>query len=87
MLAIIGPPAEPIWCAGCGHFGVQGSLVRALDTLAIERHQVPIALSYSMQLQCRGRHNPVGALMKLQGSPVSAATRSATAETPSVSVA
>ena len=36
------PPAEPIWCAGCGHFGVQGSLVRALDTLAIERHQVMV---------------------------------------------
>jgi 2-oxoglutarate ferredoxin oxidoreductase subunit beta len=28
-------PADPIWCAGCGHFGVQGSLARALDTLRI----------------------------------------------------
>jgi 2-oxoglutarate ferredoxin oxidoreductase subunit beta len=28
-------PAEPIWCAGCGHFGVQASLRRALDTLGI----------------------------------------------------
>ncbi len=28
-------PAEPIWCAGCGHFGVQSSLQRGLETLRI----------------------------------------------------
>jgi 2-oxoglutarate/2-oxoacid ferredoxin oxidoreductase subunit beta len=32
-------PAEPIWCAGCGHFGVQSSLQRALETLRIEPSQ------------------------------------------------
>ena len=32
-------PAEPIWCAGCGHFGVQSSLQRAFETLGIEPHQ------------------------------------------------
>ncbi len=36
------PPAEPIWCAGCGHFGVQASLDRALDTLGIPRHETII---------------------------------------------
>lgn len=29
-------PAEPIWCAGCGHFGVEASLVKALQVLRIE---------------------------------------------------
>ena len=28
-------PAVPIWCAGCGHFGVQSSLQRALRALDI----------------------------------------------------
>jgi 2-oxoglutarate ferredoxin oxidoreductase subunit beta len=38
MTATYGP-AEPIWCAGCGHFGVQASLHRALETLRIEPAQ------------------------------------------------
>lgn len=28
-------PRPPIWCAGCGHFGVQGALVAALRRLEI----------------------------------------------------
>ena len=28
-------PKTPIWCAGCGHFGVQGAIARALRELAI----------------------------------------------------
>jgi 2-oxoglutarate ferredoxin oxidoreductase subunit beta len=35
-------PAEPIWCAGCGHYGVQNYLERALDELAIPPYQVMI---------------------------------------------
>ncbi len=33
-------PAQPIWCAGCGHFGVQAALIRALDDLGIRPHEV-----------------------------------------------
>jgi len=36
------PPAEPIWCAGCGHFGVQGALARALRDAAVPVDQVMI---------------------------------------------
>ena len=32
-------PAEPIWCAGCGHFGVAGALARTLSDLAIPREE------------------------------------------------
>lgn len=35
-------PALPIWCAGCGHYGVQSSLVRALNALRIPAHQVMV---------------------------------------------
>ena len=35
-------PAEPIWCAGCGDFGVQGALERALIDLNIAKHDVTI---------------------------------------------
>ena len=35
-------PAEPIWCAGCGDFGVQSALASALDTLGIAAHDVMI---------------------------------------------
>jgi len=31
-------PARPIWCAGCGDFGVQQALENSLDTLGIETH-------------------------------------------------
>lgn len=35
-------PRPPIWCAGCGHFGVQGALRSALHQLAIPAEQVLI---------------------------------------------
>jgi len=35
-------PAQPIWCAGCGDFGVQGALERALIDLNIAKHDVMI---------------------------------------------
>lgn len=34
------PPAEPIWCAGCGHFGVEASLEGAIRDLDIPGHDV-----------------------------------------------
>jgi len=33
---------DPIWCAGCGHFGVQGALGYALEQLTIPAHQTLI---------------------------------------------
>ena len=35
-------PAEPIWCAGCGHFGVQGAIEGAIAQLAIPKHDIII---------------------------------------------
>ena len=35
-------PARPIWCAGCGDFGVQSALVNALDHLGIAAHDVMV---------------------------------------------
>lgn len=34
--------AEPIWCAGCGHFGVEGALRNALATLNVPRSETLI---------------------------------------------
>ena len=34
--------AEPIWCAGCGHFGVEGALRNALATLDVPRSETLI---------------------------------------------
>ncbi len=31
------PTAEPIWCAGCGHFGVESALRHALSALDVPR--------------------------------------------------
>ena len=31
-------PGQPIWCAGCGHYGVQGALKYALKALDIPAH-------------------------------------------------
>lgn len=33
------PIADPIWCAGCGHYGVQGALLAALTALDVPRHE------------------------------------------------
>ena len=35
-------PAAPIWCAGCGHFGVQAVLSRAIAELGIPSHDVMV---------------------------------------------
>jgi 2-oxoglutarate ferredoxin oxidoreductase subunit beta len=35
-------PAYPIWCAGCGHYGVQSALSASLDSLEIPKHEVMI---------------------------------------------
>jgi len=32
-------PAQPIWCAGCGHFGVQAALLGALTDLGIPKEE------------------------------------------------
>ena len=34
------PPAAPIWCAGCGHYGVQAVMLGALRALDIPAHEV-----------------------------------------------
>jgi 2-oxoglutarate ferredoxin oxidoreductase subunit beta len=55
-------PARPIWCAGCGDFGVQQALENSLDTLGIETHDTMvvagIGCSGSLQnnLKCYGYH-------------------------------
>lgn len=33
------PIKDPIWCAGCGHFGVLSALDGAFDRVGIERHE------------------------------------------------
>jgi 2-oxoglutarate ferredoxin oxidoreductase subunit beta len=35
-------PARPIFCAGCGHFGVQAALEGAVDDLGIPRHDLMV---------------------------------------------
>jgi 2-oxoglutarate ferredoxin oxidoreductase subunit beta len=35
-------PAIPIWCAGCGHFGVQAAMNGAIRTLEIPPHETMI---------------------------------------------
>ncbi|QBI19923.1 2-oxoacid:ferredoxin oxidoreductase subunit beta [Egibacter rhizosphaerae] len=35
-------PAAPIWCAGCGHFAVQGAIESALARLDLPPHEVVI---------------------------------------------
>jgi len=35
-------PIEPIWCAGCGHFGVRNALLNALSELNIKSHETMI---------------------------------------------
>jgi 2-oxoglutarate ferredoxin oxidoreductase subunit beta len=35
-------PRPPIWCAGCGHFGVQAALTAALRDAGVPAHQVLI---------------------------------------------
>ena len=55
-------PARPIWCAGCGDFGVLQALVNALDELGVPPHKrmviAGIGCSGSLQnnLSCYGYH-------------------------------
>ncbi len=55
-------PARPIWCAGCGDFGVQQALENGLESLGIEAHDAMvvagIGCSGSLQnnLKCYGYH-------------------------------
>ena len=30
---------HPIWCAGCGHFGVQGAILHAMKEVGVELHE------------------------------------------------
>jgi len=55
-------PARPIWCAGCGDFGVLQALVNALEELGVPPHKrmviAGIGCSGSLQnnLSCYGYH-------------------------------
>lgn len=55
-------PARPIWCAGCGDFGVLQALIKAFEKLGIEAHErmviAGIGCSGSLQnnLSCYGYH-------------------------------
>lgn len=55
-------PARPIWCAGCGDFGVQQALENGMKALGIEPHQAlviaGIGCSGSLQnnIRCYGYH-------------------------------
>ncbi len=55
-------PARPIWCAGCGDFGVQQALENGMTALGIEPHQAlviaGIGCSGSLQnnIRCYGYH-------------------------------
>jgi 2-oxoglutarate ferredoxin oxidoreductase subunit beta len=33
------PTGHPIWCAGCGHFGVQGAIQHAMKQAGVEQHE------------------------------------------------
>ena len=71
-------PAEPIWCAGCGDFGVQGALERSLIDLNIAKHDVMILAG----IGCSGTlQNNVGTYgyHALHGRVLPAATRVAIA--------
>ncbi len=55
-------PTRPIWCAGCGDFGVLEALTQGLDELAVPEHRrviiAGIGCSGSLQnyLSCYGYH-------------------------------
>jgi len=35
-------PGSPIWCSGCGHFGVEAALKQSLKNLSIEPHEAMV---------------------------------------------
>jgi 2-oxoglutarate ferredoxin oxidoreductase subunit beta len=55
-------PANPIWCAGCGHYGVQGAVVHALNALEIPADQTMVlagigcAGTLQNNVSCYGYH-------------------------------
>ncbi len=44
-------PAKPTWCPGCGNFGIQTAIKKALASLKLEPHQV----SMSSGIGCSGK--------------------------------
>lgn len=62
-------PRQPIWCAGCGHFGVQGAVIQAMNTLGIAAHETAmlagIGCSGTMQnnLSAYGYHATHGRVL------------------------
>ena len=62
-------PSRPIWCAGCGDFGVLEALVTALEELEVPSHNrmiiAGIGCSGSLQnnLSCFGYHAPHGRVL------------------------
>jgi len=66
-------PSEPIWCAGCGHFGVEAALRQALVNLDVDAHKVAILAG----IGCSGTiQNNIGTYgyHALHGRVLSAAT-------------
>ena len=62
-------PARPIWCAGCGDFGVLQALINALDELKVPAHErmliagIGCAGSLQNNLSCYGYHALHGRVM------------------------
>ena len=62
-------PTRPIWCAGCGDFGVLEALTQGLDELAVPEYRrviiAGIGCSGSLQnyLSCYGYHAPHGRVL------------------------
>ena len=62
---------KPIWCPGCGHFGVQSALFRALEHLDLPPEQVAVisGIGCSSRLpaytECYGFHGIHGRALPL----------------------
>lgn len=62
-------PSRPIWCAGCGDFGVLEALVTALEELEVPPHNRMIIAgigcsgSFQNNLPCFGYHAPHGRVL------------------------
>jgi 2-oxoglutarate ferredoxin oxidoreductase subunit beta len=41
-MAVTFKPGSPIWCSGCGHFGVESALKQSLNNLSIEPHEAMV---------------------------------------------
>ena len=58
-------PARPIWCAGCGDFGVQQALESAMKNLNIESHNSMIIAG----IGCSGHNESIHELRHTVSSP------------------